>query len=552
VELAQKFDQSKSTFAEVLREKAERNQSKTFINNLKDGRQISYADIDEFTEKVGCGLLSAGLEFGTHVAMMMDNCPEILYSILGASRAGLVSVPVNTGAKGQLLQYFLSHADCEAVIVEQTYAARVLEVLESLPLLRLVWVLETDRSATDEERVANKEAMSQLENGGKLRVFSEFYEVSAKADYRRPAFKDIALMMYTSGTTGPSKAIMLCHAQCIYWGIDVQTHHEYTSEDIAYVYLPLFHSNALLGSTMGCLMADASIALAPRFSVSAFWDDVRNSKATVFNCLSSIVNFLWNQEKSDGDRNHGVRRVHLAPVPGFATELEDRFGVTIMSAYALTDFGLATYFNTKSRRDKLGSGGLPRHNVELRIVDENDIEVPDNSPGEIVLRHNTPWASSLGYYKAPEATANSRRNHWFHTGDRGVRDTDGYIWFTDRLKDAIRRRGENISAFEVEEVIRSFDGIEDVAVFPVRADASEEEVAASVIPKEKSDLDFAALIAHCNKNLAYFMVPRFLKVVESLPRTLTQKVEKHKLRAEGERDISAFWDREKYGVRVGR
>lgn len=546
----QDFQTATATMGNALADRARRLGGKVFLNNLTDGRQFTYAQIDEQTTRVGNGLLAAGVSYGGHVGVLMENCPEQLLAIWGICRAGMVTVPVNTGAKGQLLSYFLKHADCEAVIVERALLARVLEVAPLCEKLRHVFVADVDRSeggsAPAEGGVSAPPAHITVTG------FDQLLAAPATPAARQPHFSETALLMFTSGTTGPSKANIFCHAQLVYYGTDVATHHEYVPEDIAYVYLPLFHGNAFLGSTMGMFMADASIALAPRFSINRFWSDVRRSGATMFNCLSSIVNFLWNAPPSPEDRNHKVWRVHLAPVPGFALQFEERFGVRIFSAYALTDFGMGTNYNARSRRDKLGSVGLPRLNVELRVVDEYDQDVPAGTPGEIILRHKMPWCSTLGYYKAPEATLASRRNMWFHTGDRGVIDADGYVWFTDRLKDAIRRRGENISAYEVEEAIRSHPEVEDVAVYPVKADSSEDEVAASVIIKAGATLDEEGLVRHCNRNLAYFMVPRYVAFVTEFPRTVNSKIEKHKLRATAEADLSAIWDRERAGIVVTR
>ena len=228
--------------------------------------------------------------------------------------------------------------------------------------------------------------------------------------------------------------------------------------------------------------------------------------------------------------------------------------MTIMSAFGLTDYCLGAAYNTKSRRDKLGSCGLPRAGIDLRIVDENDFDMAPGEPGEIVMRNNNPWGASLGYYKQPEATAASRRNLWFHTGDRGSMDADGYIWYTDRIKDAIRRRGENISAFEVEEVIRTYPAVSDVAVYPVRAETSEDEVAVTITLKPGANANFSyeSLIQYCSHNLAYFMVPRYVHVAKEMPMTLSQKIEKYKLRREAESDLSALWDRERAGITIAR
>ena len=533
-----------ATMGNLLSAKAEALGSKVFLTNLADGRTFSYAELDQLTRRLGNGLLQAGVPYGGHVAVLMENCPEQLMALWGVCRTGLVAVPINTGAKGHLLTHFLAHADCVAIIVERAFLDRVLEVAPGLPKLRHVFLADP---ADD-----GAEAAPSLPPPLERHSFARLLDAPDTLPERLPKFTETAVLMFTSGTTGPSKANIFCHAQLIYYGLDVATHHEYVPEDIAYVYLPMFHGNAFLGSTMGTFMADAAIALAARFSVTNFWADVRRSNATLFNCLSSVVNFLWNQPPSPLDREHKVWRVHLAPVPGSARAFEERFGVTIMSAYALTDFGQGMYYNTKSRRDKLGSVGLPRLHVELRIVDDDDQEVPRGRPGEIILRHKLPWCSTIGYYNAPEATLASRRNLWFHTGDRGVMDEDGYVWFTDRLKDAIRRRGENISAYEVEEAIRSHAEVEDVAVYPVKAESSEDEVAATIILKPGAALTHEGLIRHCERNLAYFMVPRYVEFVSEMPRTVNQKIEKHKLRKQAEEDMSALWDRERAGVEVSR
>ena len=547
------FDVRHATLDEVLIDKSERIGAKVFLNNLADGRQFTYKQLGDATLRIGNGLLAAGVPFGGHVGVLMENCPEQLIAMWGACRAGMVTVPINTGAKGHLLTHFLGHSDCVAVIVERALLDRVMEVASGLPKLAHIFVADIDRvDGAVVAEAALPEGTYPMPPHATLGNFADLMAFPATSLVRRPKFSDTAMLMFTSGTTGPSKANIFCQAQLIYYGTDVGEHHEYQPEDIAYVYLPLYHGNAFLGSTMGSFMADGSIALATRFSSSRFWSDVRKSEATIFNCLSSIVNFLWNAPPSDGDKNHKVWRVHLAPVPGFALQFEERFGVRILSAYALTDFGMGTYYNAKSRRDKLGSVGLPRANVQLRVVDDDDLDMPPGKAGEIILRHELPWCSTLGYYNAPAATLASRRNLWFHTGDRGVLDEDGYVWFTDRLKDSIRRRGENISAYEVEEAIRSHNEVEDVAVYPVKAESSEDEVAVSVILKPGATLNEEGLVRHCNRNLAYFMVPRYVSIVTEFPRTPNSKIEKHKLRSGAEADLTVLWDRELAGIVVTR
>lgn len=538
-----------STIHNVLTERARGLGDKIFLTWLATGATLSYRQLDQMTLRVGAGLASAGVRLGSHVGILMDNCPEQLLAILGPARCAFVSVPINSAARGQLLGYFLDRADCEALIVEEALLPRLVDAIGSAPRVRHVFVARPDRREPREKYPA-----VDLPPEVQVHEFSMLLQAPAQLPGEPPSFSALAMLMFTSGTTGPSKAIMFSHAHFIYWGSDVAFHHEYTPEDVAYVFLPLFHGNALLGSTMGSLMAGSAIALTTRFSVSRFWDHVRGSGATVFNGVGAVTNFLWKQPPSPADRDHQVRRCHLAPVPGFAKEFELRFDMTIMSAFGLTDYCLGSAYNTRSRRDKLGSCGLPRAGVDIRIVDEQDFDVPPGTPGEIVMRNNNPWGASLGYYKQPEATLASRRNLWFHTGDRGWIDEDGYVWYTDRIKDAIRRRGENISAFEVEEVIRTHPCVGDVAVYPVRAETSEDEVAATITLRPGTDRDFnhASLLEHCRRNLAYFMVPRYVQIVDDMPRTLSEKIEKYKLRQQAESDLSALWDRDKAGIVIDR
>lgn len=543
------YDARTSTIDRVLQEQAERWGDKVFMTWLPTGRTLSYKVLDDLTQRVGAGLIAAGVAPGAHVAVLMENCPEQLLAIWGPSRSGFVTLPVNAAAKGQLLVYFLERADCAALIVEEALLPRFLEIAASLPGIQHVFVVRPDRDNADKVAVAS-DVCAKVE----LHEFAALLAKPPSVVCPKPKFSDLAMLMFTSGTTGPSKAIMFSHAQVVYWGMDVAFHHEYTPADIAYVFLPVFHGNALLGSTMGSLLAGGAIALVPRFSMSRFWSDIRASGATVFNSVGAITNFLWLQPPSSTDRDHQVSRCHLAPVPGFAAGFEERFGISIMSGFGLTDYCLGASYNTKSRRDKLGSCGLPRSGIDIRVVDEDDYDVAIGTPGEIVMRNNNPWGASLGYYKQEEATVKSRRNLWFHTGDRGWIDEDGYVWYSDRIKDAIRRRGENISAFEVEEVIRTHPHVADVAVYPVSADTSEDEVAATITlrPGVASVFTYESLLEHCNRNLAYFMVPRYIQIDEVLPNTLNQKIEKYKLRQRAEKNLSALWDRERAGVAISR
>jgi crotonobetaine/carnitine-CoA ligase len=536
------YDPRHATLDALIRARTARGPERPFVTYLPEQRTLSYGEFDALTRRLSAGLDACGLAPQAHVAVIFENCLEQLVATFGINRGGRVTVPVNASARGELLQYFLSFADCSAVIVEARLYPRVAELLDQLPQLRRVFVANI---ASRPEPVPAWSAQ--------VRPWEELLAATADAPAPRvPGYRDLAMLMFTSGTTGPSKAIMFPHAHITYWGLEVAHHHEYTPEDIAYVFMPLFHGNALLGSTMATLAAGSAIALTHRFSVSRFWGDVRASGATVTNAIGSVVDFLWAQPESPADRQHRLRRFHAVPVPRYGHAFEARFGLSFMSAFGLTDYCLGTSFNTRHPRSKLGSAGTARTNIDVRVVDEEDIEQPAGVPGEIVLRNRVPWAASPGYYKAPEQTLASRRNLWFHTGDRGYLDADGHLFFSDRIKDSIRRRGENISAFEVEEAVRTHPAVHDVAVYAMRAESSEDEVAMSVVLREGHRCDEETLVRHCAADLAYFMVPRFVEIVPELPMTLSMKVEKYKLRTRAEAERDRLWDRDRSSFQPAR
>jgi crotonobetaine/carnitine-CoA ligase len=273
------------------------------------------------------------------------------------------------------------------------------------------------------------------------------------------------------------------------------------------------------------LVAGATIALTRRFSV--------------------------DQPPTPDDRNHKLRQCTMVPMPPFAGEFEQRFGMRMTSVYALSDYGIGTLLGPDHPPDKKRSAGLPARDVEVAILDDDDLPLPAGQAGEIALRAREPWTASQGYWNMPEATVAARRNLWFHTGDRGYLDGDGYLFFVDRKKDAIRRRGENISSWEIEQILQAHPAIAEVAAYPVRAE-SEDDVMVSVVLRPGIALDAAGLIAYCQEHMAYYMVPRYVEFLAALPRTLTEKVEKYKLRADAEQRLSQVWDRERAGIVVRR
>lgn len=525
------------TAAEILARRAARHPDRVFLRFAPDGRSCTYAELHRRTNGIARALQATGIAKGEHVAMLSPNCPECLLGNLALGKLGAVSVPVNTSAKASLLEYYLSHADCVAAIVADACLADFAAVARRLPKLRHVLVI----GCVDRAR--------ELLEGLPLTV--DAFPADAACDEpvdARVRFTDLAYLLYTSGTTGPSKAIMIPHGAAWHWGKH-SAHYRYVLPgDVEYVCMPLFHANALLLSCTTAIMAGTSVVLDEKFSASRFWERARTFGATRFNAIGAIANFLWSQPPSAADRDHRVRLCSLAPPPPFVHDFAQRFGVQVIGGFALSDYGFGSARPPDAPRDKVFSLGQACDGVALRVVDEDDLELPAGEVGEIVMRIEQAGATPLGYYKMPEATLAAWRNLWFHTGDRGYIDADGYLYLTDRKKDAIRRRGENISAYEVESVIALHPAVEQVAVYPLQSEHSEDEVAASVVLREDQALDAAALVAFCGQQMAAHMVPRFVEFLPAMPLTPTNKIEKYKLKERAQANRSRLWDRERDGA----
>ncbi len=535
------------TFPKVLRRQALAHPDKVFLTETAGGRRFTYADVDAWSNRVANALAALGVAGGRHTGVLMGNSAEHLAVFLGIGKLGAVSVPVNTAARGELLRYYLTQSDCESVVVDATLADRLAEVLPQLPLVKRVVVV---RAGQDEAAAqAGIPASAAYEVADFEACVATASEAPQAADVK---CSDLLMLAYTSGTTGPSKGSMLSHAAALTYGTSAAEAQGYRESDVFYVCLPLFHNNALLAATGAALVCGASVVLSRRFSVSKFWGEIRDSHATITNFLGAMSSFLWSSPPAAGDADNDLRLVSMAPTPKYAREFEQRFGLKAMNNYGLSDFGMVTSFTAQEPPEKLGSIGKPRRGFLVKIVDEDDFEVPDGEVGEMVLQSDDPWRATTGYYKMPEATLAANRNQWFHTGDRGMRDAEGYLWFVDRKKDCIRRRGENISAFEVEQIIATHPEVGNAAVFPVATRTNDEEVGAVVVRRPGSTVSEVELVAHCQRNMAYFMVPRYIQFRDALPTTVNQKVEKFRLRSEFERDLSQAWDREAAGLVLAR
>jgi crotonobetaine/carnitine-CoA ligase len=462
-------------------------------------------------------LAAAGVVRGDRIAVMCGNRIEFLESFLGAGWLGASTVPVNTASMGPQIEYFLANSEAKLLVIEAGFLERLATADLSRTALREVWVVG--------EAASNA---WQAPEGVRVVAYPEGGEPIESATVQ-PG--DPLAILYTSGTTGPAKGVICPHAQYFWWGVNSAEVLGVGVDDVLCTTLPLFHINALNTFAQAALTG-AQVVFESRFSASGFWPTMRSSGATVVYLLGAMVPILLAQPEGPGERDHRVRTGLGPGVPAAAgAAFKARTGVSLLEGYGSTETNFAIATASDSPRD--GVMGWLRPGFQARVADEDDVALPPGEAGELLLRADEPYAFASGYFNMPEKTVESWRNLWFHTGDRVVRDADGAFRFVDRIKDAIRRRGENISSFEVEQVLLSHPGVASCAVYPVRSELAEDEVMAALVVREGVSIDPAELARFCEGRLPYFAVPRYIDVLVDLPRTENGKVQKFKLRERG-------------------
>ncbi|MDQ6696540.1 MAG: AMP-binding protein [Actinomycetota bacterium] len=503
------------------------------------GSETSYRQLDDAASAVASSLLGLGLQPGDAVSVFMSNRPECLIASFAIGRAGLRLVPVNTAYKGAFLDFAIDHSESRAIITESLLGGPLAD-LEGLP--KCVAAVAYVDGRPDRLPFGDVAIHDWDELLTPSVLLTEFPPVGP--DY-------ISSIGYTSGTTGRSKGVLSPALQGVMHAAESAVAMGTTSQDRLYTCLPLFHGAAFAGTCLHAIYAGATACLSPRFTASGFWDEIRDTGATQFNALGSIIPMLMAQPASDRDRDHAVRRVFAAPAPpDMLYRFEERYGIHIVEGYGLTEVKNIMY-NPLGRR-KVGSMGTPTASSIVEIHDEGGRPVPAGQVGEIVYRPRVPDVMFKGYHRDPEATLATMGDLWWHTGDLGATDEDGYFYFVDRKKDALRRRGENISSQEVEATIVSFPGVFDAAAIGARSDLGEQEVLAVLEVADPGSFDIEALFRHCDNALPHFMVPRYFRIAPamSIARTPTGKIRKVELREEGVTEQT--WDADAAGLKPTR
>jgi len=496
---------------------------------MSDEGQESFAETERKVNRIANGLRAFGVARGDRVAILMGSRPDYVRIVLAVNRIGAIWVPINPDYRGDWLAEAIADSLPAALIVEAAYADRLAEVIDRVAVGRIAVLGPAGPLAG---RVA------------------DFSEIAAASEAPPPPvaidYGETAAILWTSGTTGKPKGVMQSHNAWINSAESGNRAWETRPGDIAYNCLPLYNSAAWSATILRALVAGIPVGMDPAFSVARFWDRIRHYGATQTMSLGAMHMFLWNAPERPDDRDNPLRIASMVPMPEHLIDpFCARFGLEKISQ----GFGQSEVMTLIGRdcrpgvRNKPNALGKVSDDFELRLVDDDGNEVPIGATGEFAVRAKKPHILFNGYFNNPEATAQAWRDGWFLMGDLGRRDEDGDYFFVDRKKDYIRYKGRSVSSFQVESVANRFPGIAQCAAYGVPSAEldSEHEIKLDVVPKPGEAIDPAVLARFINDNAPHFIVPRYIEVVDALPYTPTNKVEKYKLRAKGV--TPGTWDR---------
>jgi crotonobetaine/carnitine-CoA ligase len=499
------------------------------VLKFDSGEQFTCANLLAEVRSRAAGLQALGVEQGEYVLSWLPNCPLAVLNFLALTYIGAIHVPINTAYKGSLLQHVLHNSGARLLIAD----GRLLQHLQGVDTGKLRRVVVSGPERPPLAGLNLLDAMVLQGNAAELQAPKQPIQAH-----------DTQCVIFTSGTTGPSKGV-LCSYQHTYRAACEFKH--VGPGDCNLVALPMFHIGGILGINFA-LIHGGCAAVVERFRTATFWETCAELQVTSVGLLGTMVQFLVQQPVRPNEKQHTVKKAVIAPYGDEALVFAERFGVDVFTEFNMTELSVPLWCGPNP--ELRGTCGKPRAGVKLRLVDGNGQEVPTGAVGELLVRTPDPYELSHGYLNDPEATARAFHNGWFHTGDLFYRDADNNYFFVDRAKDMMRRRGENISSFEVEAELLLFPGVKAAAAVAVPGDGGEDEVLAVLSPVPGAQLDPVALITFLQPRLANFMIPRYVRIMPELPLTPTQKIEKHVLRAQGVTPDT--WDREVAGIKLQR
>jgi crotonobetaine/carnitine-CoA ligase len=503
-----------------------------------DDVQVTYEQLVERSRAYANSLTELGIGRGDVVSTLMANCAEHLYLLFGAAYIGAIEASINTTFRGHFLSHQLRLAKSRLVLADADLAPQVFAVAPECPDLVTVAIRgELPEAATPPP-------------GLRLGAVAALLDGSTVVPACRPAWDDPCTIQFTSGTSGPSKAALLTQSYMVNWGRQFSKFWYQSPDDNFLVVTPLFHMAAKGNGVLAALFHGCGAVVDSRFSVTTFWDRVQKYQAVSTTLIGAMITMLW-QRRDEAPAEVALRNPIVVPIPPtLHREIENHWNLRMMGVFGLSETGTIIMGGLNGPLAPGVVGQVNSDSFEVAIVDDDDWPVPPGTPGEVVVRPRKPHAMFLGYFGDPDATLATFGNLWFHTGDLGSIDANGDFRFVDRKKDYIRRRGENISSFEVEVSVSSHPAVAEVAAVAVRSEFTEDEVKVCVVLRDGAELGHQELLEYLVPRMPYFAVPRYIEFVAELPKTPSQKVEKYKLREAGTE--GATWDCEQAGFRITR
>ena len=525
----------------TLRELLERNATQTpelMVLRFDSGEQFSAAQLLEEVQLLAGNLARLGIGKGDYVLSWLPNCPLAVNLYLALNFLGAIYVPFNTAYRGKLLEHVIRISSASVLIAD----GRLIERLEDVDYSNLDMLIVDGDERLDDDTLQQMPADALRQLSMKIGQVDSDDAVSDSSDNKHIKPEATSTVIFTSGTTGPSKGV-LCSYLHLYTSATEFKHVGPTDTNL--VALPMFHVGGILGIWFA-LIHGGCAAYVDRFSTSKFWPAVKELEVSSVGLLGAMVQYLMSQAPSPDDKKHPVTKAVIAPFGDDALAFGERFGIEVHTEFNMTELSVPLWGGPNPT--VRGTCGKPRQGVSLKLIDEHKQEVNVGETGELLVHVDKPYTISHGYLNDPQASKLAWRDGWFHSGDLFYRDEEDNYFFVDRAKDALRRRGENISSFEVEEELLSHPLIMEAAVVAAPGDGGEDEVMAILVTKNNENIDLEELTDYLSKRLAHFMVPRYFRYIAELPKTPTQKIEKHILRNEG---ITAdTLDRDKLGIIV--
>lgn len=528
------YPMEKRTLGFILEDKTRKNSDKTFF--YFEDKKFTYNETNQYANRVANGYFSMGLNKGDKVIVMLPNCAEFVFNWFGCAKLGIVECPINPALLGDLLRHVILTSNAKVLLVHEDFIERIKSIQDDLTCVEKVIIYAPLGKRPDAKIKFPMITFNELVDSGS--EFSSPEEIH---------YYDPLQIIYTSGTTGLSKGAVLPHHAMYLYAMDAIESIGFTSNDIHFSCLPLYHINIRWFTIVPALLNGTTFAMVERFSASKLWDQIREYGATNLCLLGAMVTYILKQPLSEKDKDNPARVFHGGPMTvEQAKEFQERFKVNVFLGYfGMTEANWITSLNHKEAEtlkadgkweQALGMGKENKERYEVKLVDDFDNEVPIGQTGEIICRPARPFSMMMEYINMPDRTVEAFRNLWFHTGDIARKEGDGFFYFVDRKKDYIRRKGENVSSYEVEASINANPKVAESAAVGIKAPEGEEEILIVLRLKEREALTPQELYEWCKGRMAKFMIPRYMRIVDEIPKTPTGRAQKYKLRESIDRE----------------